>query len=235
MSNLDKTEKKLKYKHRAVYVFVVLLIINLTWVIFVKPPDSLKHFLWSITVPVGFGVFYFIAKNLKRYYSRKKSLKNKFLDSVAFTPFAYIAFISALLILFSIGGYFVDVATSNKVSKAVGKKRVTIVVGENPDTKSDSFESDAQNLIFFINVSMAQYALLPLSTEHSGMYKNFTKENIIHKKWAPTRRMMIISILLAAIMQLGSVIVAEKIIYKMVRKKKKKTPNRRNKILASPI
>lgn len=235
VSNISDNRISLKYKHRAVYVFIVLLFLNLTWYIFIRQPDSLKHFLFGLLVPFGFSLFYFTGKNIKRYYIKRKSISSKFLDSVAFIPFVYVIFITALSLVFSLGAYFVDIASANEIRKTVGKSRMTVLVGANPDTKSDSFESDFQNLVLFINISMAQYALLPLSSEQSGIYKSYTSENIIHKKWAPTKKMMLISIFCAGLMQLLAVTIAENVIYKRIRKKRKRSPRRRNKVMVQPV
>lgn len=221
---------KVNYVHRAFYVFFVLLGLNLIWDIFVSVNESPKHFFMGIVVIASFAVFYFIIKNLKRLYIKRYSVKSKFLDSTTLVPFIYIASLFLFLIFSNLSTYF-----SQNIAKVSGVNGQHIsAIGTNKDNNDEydnNFESDLRNTVFFMNISMCKYASFLVSVEHPELLKKYNKENIINKKWVVTTKMIFISLLCTFIMQVIAINVAERIIFKSVRRKKKGSPHRKNKVV----
>lgn len=232
---ITKKSKKLKYIHRTIYVFLVLLGVNLIWDIFATAHKSPKHFILGITVIIGFSLFYFIVKNIKRYFIKKNNIKSKFFDSTTFVPFVYLCSSFLFMIIVNFSSFFLDSGSSTSTEKIANNVSTTEVSGKKNKDYDNVFENDFKNLVFFFNISMCKYAVYPLSAEHPELIKKFYKENIIDKKWVASTKMILISFLCSFLMQVFATNIAEKIIYKSVRKKQKKSPRNKNKILIQPI
>ncbi|MBI5220148.1 MAG: hypothetical protein HY958_14565 [Bacteroidia bacterium] len=211
---------KIKYKHRALYVFIVLLSLNLIWEIFILRPESFIQFLYSLILPLGFAILYFIIKNIKRQITKKYSIRSGFLNSVVFVPGIYGTIIVVLLTSTALISTFIESASSNTVKTNIAKKVQTVTVGINTDTKGDSFESNLYNFIIFSNIFVCNFTQLLIHAEQPDFYYTFHSRNYIHKKESATFKMIMISTLSSMLLQLIAIGISEKFIYRLVRRKR---------------
>lgn len=228
----EKKRKELKYKHRTLYLFLVLLALNLIWDIFVSRPHSIIQFLFSILFPICFALFYFLVRNLKRRFSPKLENKISLTGSIVFVPFVYTILVIAIITVVGIFSAFIDRASTNSVKTSSGKNAQNIVVGINADTRSESVESKISNIIMLSNVFICKFSQVAISFEHPGFYKTYHLKNYINTKETATKKAIIISLLASALLQLFSVMVSENVIYPRFKRKKKRSSKK--KLFATP-
>src|SRR3989339_1701657 len=80
---------KIRYKHRALYLFLFLVFFNILWDVFVTHPGAWKEIIYGILVPLFFTLFYFVVKNIRRIISRAPKNKLAFAHSIIFIPIMY--------------------------------------------------------------------------------------------------------------------------------------------------
>lgn len=205
-----KRSRKIKYKHRALYVFFVLLAINLLWDLLFRRPGSFEHFAMGIVMPAAFALFYLIVKNIRKIYAPKKEKKTSFTGSVVFIPFVYAVLVFVSVSVFALYDAFIYNDKDPANNTAASTQKI------NTASSVDGFD-----YIVYTNFFVCKAAQIPAEIEFPAFVKTFYNNGYLSSQNLPKTRIIIITTLACLLFQLISVILAEKVIYPRTKKKKK--------------
>ena len=210
---------KIKYRHRALYLFLILVFFNILWDVFVTHPKAWKEIIYGILVPFCFTLFYFVIKNLKRNFANAPKNKLAFSHSILFIPLIYGL---TLVSIYAFVNFFS--AVIDNVNQADAKQRNSIGVTADwiiPETRESNIDNRVENYILFSNVFICKFTQIPVGLEVTNFVKRYHKGNYITRKETATTKMLGVSTFSTIIFQIFAVFLSEKVLYPIVRKRRK--------------